>query len=54
MAEAAFWNNQERAREVVQRTKGLRVWIEPSTSFGTACRAPSRWTHCWKPILIPT
>jgi peptide chain release factor 2 len=29
MADAAFWNNQERAREVVQRTKGLRVWIEP-------------------------
>jgi peptide chain release factor 2 len=29
MADAAFWNNQERARDVVQRTKGLRVWIEP-------------------------
>jgi peptide chain release factor 2 len=29
MAGGAFWNNQERAREVVQRTKGLRVWIEP-------------------------
>src|ERR1039458_6583189 len=29
MAGGAFWNNQERAREVVQRTKALRVWIEP-------------------------
>ena len=29
MAGGAFWTNQERAREVVQRTKGLRVWIEP-------------------------
>ena len=29
MADAAFWNNQERAREVVQRTKALRGWIEP-------------------------
>ena len=29
MADGAFWNNQERAREVVQRTKALRVWTEP-------------------------
>jgi peptide chain release factor 2 len=29
MAGGAFWSNQERAREVVQRTKGLRAWIEP-------------------------
>jgi peptide chain release factor 2 len=29
MADAAFWNNQERARDVVQRTKSLRVWTEP-------------------------
>jgi peptide chain release factor 2 len=29
MADGAFWNNQERAREVVQRTKSLRVWTEP-------------------------
>ncbi len=29
MADGAFWNNQERARDVVQATKGLRVWIEP-------------------------
>ena len=29
MADGTFWNNQERAREVVQRTKALRVWTEP-------------------------
>jgi peptide chain release factor 2 len=29
MAEGAFWNDQERAREVVQRTKALRAWTEP-------------------------
>jgi peptide chain release factor 2 len=29
MADSAFWNHQERARDVVQQTKGLRVWIDP-------------------------
>jgi peptide chain release factor 2 len=29
MADATFWNDQERARDVVQRTKALRVWTEP-------------------------
>jgi peptide chain release factor 2 len=29
MADGAFWNNQERARDVVQRTKAIRVWTEP-------------------------
>src|ERR1035437_9181628 len=29
MADGAFWNNQERAQAVVQRTKALRGWIEP-------------------------
>ena len=29
MAEGAFWNNQERARAVVQRTKSIRSWTEP-------------------------
>ncbi|HXD22228.1 MAG TPA: peptide chain release factor 2 [Gemmatimonadaceae bacterium] len=29
MSDGAFWNNQDRARDVVQRTKGLRVWIDP-------------------------
>ena len=29
MAGAAFWNDQERARAVVQRMKALKVWIEP-------------------------
>src|SRR5579871_5835875 len=29
MADGAFWNNQERARDVVQRTKSVKVWIDP-------------------------
>jgi peptide chain release factor 2 len=29
MADGAFWNNQERAREVVQRTKAIKVWTDP-------------------------
>ena len=29
MADGAFWDNQERAQAVVQRTKALRGWIEP-------------------------
>src|SRR5579862_930552 len=29
MAGGAFWSDQERAQSVVQRTKALRVWIEP-------------------------
>jgi peptide chain release factor 2 len=29
MADGAFWNNQERARDVVQRTKAIKVWIDP-------------------------
>ena len=29
MAGGAFWNNQERAREVVAHTKALRAWTEP-------------------------
>jgi peptide chain release factor 2 len=29
MADGAFWNNQERAREVVQRTKAIKVWVDP-------------------------
>ena len=29
MADGAFWNNQERARGVVQRTKSIRNWTEP-------------------------
>ena len=29
MANAAFWNDQERAREVVQRVKDLKGWVEP-------------------------
>ena len=29
MADGAFWNNQERAREVVQQVKTLKLWVEP-------------------------
>ncbi len=29
MAGGAFWNSQERAKEVVAQVKSLRVWIEP-------------------------
>jgi peptide chain release factor 2 len=29
MSDGAFWNNQERAREVVGQVKALRVWLDP-------------------------
>lgn len=29
MADAAFWNDQEEARAVVQQVKALRAWVEP-------------------------
>ena len=29
MAGAGFWDNQDRAREVVQRVKTLKAWLEP-------------------------
>jgi len=29
MTDGAFWNNQERAREVVGQVKALKVWIDP-------------------------
>jgi peptide chain release factor 2 len=29
MASAGFWDDQERAQEVVQQTKVLRTWVEP-------------------------
>jgi peptide chain release factor 2 len=29
MAEGGFWNNQERAQQVVQQAKALRAWIDP-------------------------
>ncbi len=29
MADGAFWNNQERAQQVVQQVKSLRIWIDP-------------------------
>ncbi|MGV3709993.1 MAG: peptide chain release factor 2 [Gemmatimonas sp.] len=33
MSDAAFWNNQERAREMVQQVKELKGWIEPYDSL---------------------
>jgi peptide chain release factor 2 len=33
MAEGAFWNNQERAREVVQQVKVLKGWVDPWDSL---------------------
>ncbi|MGA9837995.1 MAG: peptide chain release factor 2 [Gemmatimonadaceae bacterium] len=33
MADPAFWNDQEAARGVVQRVKGLKVWVEPFQSL---------------------
>ncbi len=35
MADGAFWNNQERAREVVQRTKAIKVWVDPYDKLWT-------------------
>ncbi len=29
MAEGGFWDNQERAQEVVQKVKALRGWVDP-------------------------
>src|SRR5882757_509227 len=29
MADPSFWNNQERARDVVQQAKLLKTWVEP-------------------------
>ena len=29
MSESGFWDNQERAQEIVQQVKGLRSWLEP-------------------------
>ena len=33
MSEAAFWNDQERAREMVQQVKMLKGWLEPYDSL---------------------
>jgi peptide chain release factor 2 len=29
MADAAFWNDQEHARDIVQQVKVLKGWVEP-------------------------
>ena len=31
MGEGAFWSDQERAQEVVQRVKALKAWVDPFT-----------------------
>ena len=33
MSEAAFWNDQEHARDIVQQVKSLKGWIEPFDSL---------------------
>ncbi|WP_331429933.1 peptide chain release factor 2 [Gemmatimonas aurantiaca] len=33
MADPAFWNDQEHAREIVQQVKVLKGWVEPSDSL---------------------
>lgn len=39
MSEAAFWNDQERAREMVQQVKALKGWIEPYDSLSARVRS---------------
>ena len=33
MADAAFWNDQEHARDIVQQVKVLKGWVEPVDSL---------------------
>ncbi len=33
MADAAFWNDQEHARDIVQQVKVLKGWVEPTESL---------------------
>ncbi len=33
MADGAFWNNQEKAQDVVQQVKKLRGWVEPYSAL---------------------
>ncbi len=39
MADAAFWGNQETARGVVQRVKGLKGWVEPFGKLAARVRS---------------
>ncbi len=41
MADGAFWNNQEKAQDVVQQVKKLRGWVEPFSAL-TAREASAR------------
>ena len=33
MADAAFWNDQDHARDIVQQVKVLKGWVEPMDSL---------------------
>ncbi len=44
MSEGAFWDDQERSREIVQQVKVLKNWIEPFDSL-TARTASARELH---------
>jgi hypothetical protein len=46
MTGGGFWDDQERAREVVQRVKSLKAWVEPFDKLGGVCGAPSNSMSC--------
>ena len=37
MAEATFWNDQEKAQAVVQQVKTYKQWIEPFDTARARC-----------------
>ena len=39
MAEAAFWDDQERARDIVQQVKELKGWVEPHEALSARALA---------------
>ena len=39
MAEGAFWDDQERARDIVQQVKELKGWVEPHESLTARVQA---------------
>ena len=43
MTEANFWNDQERAREVVQEVKTLKAWVEPADELDGRLRQVAEW-----------
>ena len=38
MADAGFWDDQERAREVIGEVKVLRAWVEPYDALSARAR----------------